>query len=110
ITGANSADTGGPSVFDGFVAVGSNLNGSDGNTIALIDAGLNAGTASLGPLTSTGGAIGVGDPSSPTASPGIMTVDGTVTLDSASEMGFNVDQAGTTAGTDYGQLSATGNV
>ena len=72
-------------------------------------AGLFAATAGskVGPLSSTEGGPQVGEGSSPD---GTLAVDGGVTLASTSYLRFFIDHAGTTPGTDYSQLTATGTV
>jgi hypothetical protein len=105
ITGLISGDTGLSAYDNGALelADGSDLNGSDANPIQLTHAGI-FGDGLIGPITSTGGVITAGDPL------GILNVSGAVTLDSASELQFGIAEAGSTAGTDYSQLSATGNI
>lgn len=98
LTGINAGENGG-------VDAPSDLNGTNGNPVSLTHAELagSRGTTTLGPLTSTGGRVFV---------PGLLEVHGTgtISLDSNSAASFLIKQAGTTPGTDYGQLSATGNV
>jgi hypothetical protein len=94
----------------GTLVDGSAVNGSDGNPVNLT-AGAellvpNAGATS-GPLTTTGAQIQVGEGGGPD---GTLAVNGGVTLDAASTMTFFVDRAGTTPGTDFSQLTASGNV
>jgi hypothetical protein len=95
---------------NGVASIFGSLNGTDGNPVSVSSptrlAAFGAGATS-GPLTSTGGNIqvGAGHPLD-----GTLAVTGAVTLDSASEMTMFIDQAGTTPGTDYSELTATGPV
>jgi hypothetical protein len=100
----------------------SSLNGSDGNQVEL-SGGANlvapVSRASTGPLTITGGtlSIGTGRPHvSGDEGTGeeflepdtILSVNGGVALSSTTSMTMFIDSAGTTPGTDYTQVSATG--
>jgi hypothetical protein len=107
--GANTSYTGAAAFLNGQVVSVDSLNGSDGNTVSLIDAGLRAG-GSLGPLHSSGGGVVVGKyiPSDPT--PGTLAVNGDIGLDSGTALQLTLTQAGTVPGTDYGQLTATQDV
>jgi len=67
--------------------------------------GTLSGTGTVGPITTTNGTISPGD--SPTVT-GILSAEGNVTLDAGST--FNVALNGSTAGTVYDQLNATGSV
>jgi hypothetical protein len=87
------------------------LNATDGNTIAVNGSTLGTvsggGASEVGPLAvSNGGNVYIGDP----GSPGILHVSGGATFDSSSGLTMYVGRAGTTAGGDYSQLSATGAV
>ncbi len=107
IVGANAADTGAHAIENGYLEPGE-LNGSDGSAVNITDAELKSffdSSYSVGPLTSTGGAIGLGS-----IYPGTVTVNGGVTLDSASLITVGVNKPGTVAGTDYSQLSPSGPV
>jgi hypothetical protein len=114
ITGGNPSDTGSAAIQNGDVyvgfgpTIGGSLNATDGNPVHLIDAELNVIDGTVGALTSTGGDLYVGllggVPS------GGLAVAGGVTLDSASQVKLFINHAGTTARTDYSQLSASGNV
>jgi hypothetical protein len=107
-TGANSADTGATASQNGTVTVSNKLNASDSHSVAVTDAQLKApGTATTGSLSLTGGDLEVGQATAPAGS---LTVSGSLTLDSASQLNLFIDQSGTTAGTDYSQVSATGNI
>jgi hypothetical protein len=104
--GADPSDSGVLAYLNGSIGLnaGAELN-ANGNSITLNDAGI-WGDGTVGPLSSYGGVIapGAGDP------PGDMTVDGGVTLDSASAFSPLIDNSGTTPEADYAQLAATGNV
>ena len=101
---------------EGAVAIepsggGGSLNGTDGNAVSLTGgAGLVAFAAgsTIGPLTTTGGEIGLG--SQGASSDGTLAVDGGVTLAPTSTLSLNIDHSGTTPGTDFSQLSASGAV
>jgi hypothetical protein len=89
------------------------LNATDANTINVNDSELSTvsggGASEVGPLAvSNGGNLYVGDPGP--GYTGILHVSGGATFDSSSFLGMYVGSAGTTAGTDYSQLSATGAV
>ncbi len=100
----------------GTVALGSptgpgSLNATDGNPVSFSGgAGLFAQHGATGPLTMSGGTIQVGVGGGQSSGQEQLTVMGTVSLNSSSSLGMSINQAGTTAGTDYSQLSATGNV
>jgi hypothetical protein len=93
----------------GTVALaGTSLDGGDGNAVGLTSgAGLFAafGGSKVGPLTSSEGQMQVGEGLAPD---GTLAVNGGVTLDSKSSLLMFIDHSGTTPGTDYSQLSATG--
>jgi hypothetical protein len=82
------------------------LNGTNGNPVTFSNgAGLAAfGGGTVGPLTMSGGQIQVGEGRS---SDGVLTVNGNATVNSA-EVSLFINQAGTTAGTDYSQLRVNG--
>jgi hypothetical protein len=87
------------------------LNATDGNTINVDDSELTTvsggGASEVGPLAvGPSGNVYIGDP----GYPGILHVTGGATFDPSSLLGMYVGSAGTTAGTDYSQLSATGAV
>lgn len=110
VSGANTSLSGSFASQNGLLDVGNKLNSGDGQTVTLQHAGLNqVGPATVGPLSSTGGVIELGDSSPPSPS-GSLTVVGSATLDSASALTTTIQQAGTTAGTDYGQLTVDGSV
>jgi hypothetical protein len=86
------------------------VNYTDGNPVSISGgAGLSAGPGRTGPLTMSGGSIEIGGRSlMPGASE--LTVAGGVSLDSTSELFMSINRGAGTAGTDYPQLSATGDV
>jgi len=91
--------------------IGASLNGSDHHPINLSGgAGLSAayGNSSTGPLAFVGGNLNLGRGSSPDATLAVM--GGGVALSSTSTMSMFIDRPGTTPGTDYTQLTATGAV
>jgi hypothetical protein len=106
ITGADPTRTGRQAGANGEVDFFSaSLNASSGAAVHLTDARLSGG-GTIGPLTSTGGwlVVGTNGPSDLTTV-GSLAVAGTAKFDSATLVSFLVNQAGTTAGTDYGQIS-----
>jgi hypothetical protein len=102
-TGADSSDSGTAASSNGRITLdsGGALNASDGNPVALTDVELNGG-GSLGGLTSTGSDLNVNS--------GVLQTNGATTLDSAGVLQLAVTADGTTPGTDFGQLSATGSI
>jgi hypothetical protein len=97
----------------GTVALGSSgsfgsLNGTDGNPVSFSGgAGLFViGPSTVGPVTMSGGQIQVGEEGDPAA----IGVNGGVVLDASSTLSMFIIHAGTTAGTDYSQVHASGNV
>ncbi len=113
-TGADTADTGLNAGRNGTIRVAS-LNSLDGNPISLTDVQLDDDpnqapiphTLQIGPLTATGANVAIGDGNTPDA---LMSVNGPVTFGAGNVAIFAIDQAGSTPGTDYSQLSATGNI
>jgi len=102
-TGSESYEAGFDAEENGTISLDSDsvsVNSDDGHPVELVDAVL-AGPGATGPLTSTGGAIAVNS--------GILHVDGSVSLDNQSALVVGANSAGTTPGTSYAQLSATGN-
>ncbi len=87
------------------------VNGSDGNPVGITNkAALIANPgATVGPLTSTGGKLILGTGSGNSA-PTTLGVNGAVVLDSATTTTTLIDNNGSTAGTDFSQVSASGNV
>lgn len=96
----------------GTIALGSpgtagSLDATDGGAVSFASgAGLYAQDASIGPVTMTGGGLQVGS----TGISSTLSVAGGVTLDATSTATMFINKLGTTAGSDYSQLSATGAV
>lgn len=108
VAGASNAHSGANAPLNGSVTVGSALNATDNNSVTLTNAALLApASPAVGGLTSTGGDVEVGQSALPA---GMLTVQGGLTLDSASQTKLFVDHFGTTAGTDFSQVVAHGNV
>lgn len=83
------------------------LNATDGNPVSFSGGvGLVADSGKIGPLSMRGGQIQVGAP----VQPGTLAVNGGATLDAASGLATYIHQSGTSAGTDFSQLRATGHV
>jgi hypothetical protein len=98
----------------GFVGLtAGRLNATDGNPVSLSGgAQLLAGppgASSTGPVTATTGLITVGG-SAQNGQDATLSVNGGVALDPTSTLRLYIVHAGTAPGTDYSQLSATGNV
>jgi hypothetical protein len=101
--------------FGGGVGLGvpgtpGSLNGTDGNGVSLTGSAFSFLIAdavgdTIGPLTVSNWSLQLGAPK-----PATLAVNGAATLDSTSSFHAFIDQAGTAAGTDYSQLSATGAV
>jgi hypothetical protein len=117
--GTANIDSGGPGGSGAIVYGSGSIFGvegelnADGSTINVNDSGLGTvsggGASAVGPLAvSNGGNVFIGDPGP--GYTGILHVSGGATFDSSSFLGMYVGSAGTTAGTDYSQLSATGAV
>lgn len=112
IKGADTAHAGDEAIDNGSLSLGfagdpAELDATDGNPVRVEDAML-AGTGSTGPLTVTGGYLVPGDDLAPNA--GSLTVDGSLALDSHTSVQLMVRASGTTAGVDYPQINATGDV
>ncbi len=116
ISGANPAKTGAEAAENGLLGIGSEageepgLNATDGNPVHLKDVAM-LGHGITGPLTVEGGELDVASPAPPGEGDpyGQLRVNGTVSLDSATEASFAYGE-GATAGTTYTQLEAAGNV
>jgi hypothetical protein len=101
ITGASAGNP------NGVVGIsGGGLNATNGNPVSLTDAGIVGYNGRVGSLTSTRGQIQIG--LSGSAPAGTLSVEGALTLDGATTVTMAINHAGTTAGTDYSQLSVTG--
>lgn len=114
-TGANASYTGFNAALNGTIQA-ADLNGTDGQPVSLadvrydLDPNLNPNlphTASIGPLSSAGALLLIGDGYAPD---GVLSVAGGVTLDSATQTLMFIDQSGSSPSTDYSQLTATGPV
>jgi hypothetical protein len=109
ITGGSSTDA----ANNGAVALGNpssggQLNATDGQPVRLSQAGLVSPAGTVGPLSVAGGTIQVGLPGASPA--GTLTVNGALSLDSASSVSLVINHSGTTPGTDSSQLAASGRV
>ncbi|MEO8135779.1 MAG: autotransporter-associated beta strand repeat-containing protein [Betaproteobacteria bacterium] len=107
LAGANTY-TGGTTIgMDGLIAPGGLIvTGTIGNVLLDQSGGTLAGTGTVGNIVATGG----GTPATiaPGASPGVLNASGTVTL--ATNTALAIEIGGTTAGTQYDRLNATGAV
>ena len=113
IAGA-AADTGAAAGTNGSVVMlssAASLDGSDGSTVTVTDAGL-AALGTVGPLTVTGGLLQVGLPTagSLTQPTGTLSasVNGALTLDSTSFVSAAGITSAATPGTTYPQLTVSG--
>lgn len=98
----------GPGVLLGTRAASASLNGTNGNSVNLSGGVFAAFNGTVGALTLAGrDEIQVGEIETPA---GMLTVNGGVTLDPTTFVQFLINGSGTTAGTDYSQLSASGAV
>ena len=100
----------GGTLFVGDPSFAGSLNATDGNTVTvsshdLLDASNN--TAQVGALT-INGSLGVGDDAETTPAGSVSAVS--ATFNSGSSLAFGIVDTGTTAGTDYGQLTSAGAV
>jgi hypothetical protein len=113
--GFSGAYAGSDASINGTLTVANDLNGTDGNPVNLLDVAMvaepdqNGGpsTIKLGPLSTDTSSLQIGGSDNPA---GEVDVNGGVTLDSGTPTTFEVNSSGTTAGTSYAQLSASGNV
>ncbi len=114
VTGANSSDTGQKASENGTLLAVSSVNGADSQPVTVTDVVLSAFgsearvNSTVGGMTSTGSVISIGGVSTPPV--GTLTVAGGITLDSTSAVALEIFGTGTTAGTDYSQIRATGAV
>lgn len=103
-SGSDGSNFGLDAFANGAIELSStSLDASDDNPVAIRYAGI-FGSGTVGPLTADAGAVEPGDPT------GVMSVDGDVSFGNASDFTPLILDSGTTAGTDYSQLTATGNV
>jgi hypothetical protein len=106
VSGANAGESGSSAAQNGTLIATSGLNGTDGNPVALSDVGMVTGAnTAAGPLTSTGSSIQVGP-----GAAGALSVAGALSLDSASQLTLFIDNSGTTGGSAFSQIRATGAV
>lgn len=90
---------------------GASLNGTNGNPVSFTDSALSAqGSNAIGALTTVGSNVSI-EPFSPTSS-SVLAVTGGITMDSTSGLSLGITGTGSppAAGTDYTQLTATGNI
>ena len=114
VSGANSSDTGYSSAQNGTL-IANDINGDDDAPVTIDNVEYTIEpnedhqphTQTVGPLTTNGAFLQIGDGNAPDAS---FDVRGTVDLGAGSVTGTEIDQSGSTPGTDFAQLSATGNV
>jgi hypothetical protein len=110
VTGAGS----GAPAQNGLVGITRNANTASGDgPIDVDDAALLLGNyagagVSTGPVAVQGGALTIG--AGGANGPGEITVTGTLGIDTASSTTFELEGTGTTPGSSYGQLVASGNV
>jgi hypothetical protein len=106
VSGANPGDSGSGAAQNGTLTFTSGLNHADGAPVALNDVAVVTGSgASSGPLTATGASLQIGP-----GHAGPLSVAGSLSLDSASQLTLFLDGPGTSPGSDYSQISATGPV
>jgi hypothetical protein len=83
------------------------LDATDGHTVTVSGVDLAETNTALGALVSSGAGINVGWPFA--TNPGTLST-ASASFDAASYVGFEIAEPGTTAGTDYAQLTAAGPV
>jgi hypothetical protein len=107
-TGADSSDTG-LQASDNGVVQATELNSADGEPVDVNDIALEAVApeSTFGPITAQGAVILIAQDE---GAPPIMSVAGGVSLDGSTVTSMQIDGTGTTAGTDFSQLTATGDV
>jgi len=111
--GADSSDTGESASSNGIIALYGNLN-ADGNPVNLTDVGFfSVGSGTLGPLTTSGDNLQVGDGGG-SGPYGIETVDGNAVLDSGTYLNLWGLTPGTgkkpVAGKTYTQIAVDGSL
>ena len=83
------------------------FNATDGQTVGFTGgAGLFALDGSIGPTTMAAGIVQIGE----SDQAGTLAVSGSVSINGQSELLAYINGPGTTAGTDYSQITATGDV
>ena len=115
VSGANSSDSGENAAKNGTLYA-NDINGSDDAPVTVnnVEYAIEpnedelSDTQTVGPLTTHGAFLQIGDGNTP--HDGILDVGGTVNLDAGTELGTEIDQSGAVPGTDFAQLSATGNI
>ncbi len=95
-------DPGGPPVDAELPSAGLTLQ--DGMTLAIDSPDTSSGPISVQSGSSNGSLVLIGQGSAPDAT---LAVDGHVSLDPATETVFDIDDNGSTPGTDFSQLTAT---
>ena len=100
IPGNSPSFTGPTTVRDGTLLVDGSLAGS---AVSVENGATVGGTGTVGAITTTGSAVSPGD-----NAPGILSAQGSATIDAAST--FKVALNGATAGTGYSQLDVKGSV
>jgi hypothetical protein len=83
------------------------LNASDGHSLTLEGVDLAEQYSAVGSLNSVGSTINVGWPYQ--ANPGTLSTT-SASFDAASDLEFEIANVGTSVGSDYAQLTSTGNV
>ena len=114
VVGADAADSGASSAGDSLVVLGPSLttgqpgalDATDGNAVTVTAAVLQ-GNGTVGPLDLSGATLQAGLPG---AGSGTLAVAGSLSLDGTSVLGVGISGTGTTPGTDYGQVTASGAV
>ncbi len=108
-TGSITVSGGGGVYLPGFGGLQGRLNANNGNSVSVDGSLLFSSNGYVGPLTMSGGSyLQLGVPCCDVA-PGMLTVRGDVTLDSAGTVEFVIPSSGTLPGTDYSQLTAGSN-
>jgi len=105
-TGVSAGQNGGVALEASGSSTQAELNATDGQPINVFDA-VFGGAGTTGPVSLSGSDLAAGVPESPA---GTLQVNGGITLDSSSALTVPIVGAGTTAGTDYGQVTSTGGV
>ncbi len=99
LLGANTNFTGATAINGGALIV----NGSSASSPHNLTAGVLGGSGTVGPVTATGGAIAPGD-----ATPGLLTVNGSLTMSATSAYSWAI--ANTTPGTGFDVLRVSSTV
>jgi hypothetical protein len=115
VSGANSSDSGETAAQNGTLYA-NDINGDDGapvtidNVVYAIEPNEDdlPHTQTVGPLTTNGAFLQIGDGNTPHDA--ILDVNGAVNLGAGTVTGTEIDQSGATPGSDFAQLSASGNI